>query len=157
MNKKGLKAKFGLVSFCLGLFLAATLPSYAGEAMDKFEIGNELLSKGSAKSAIFFYDKCIKLNPSFYPAYIKRGDALRKLGKYKWAKEDYRQAMKLNPACLEAKRKLYGTSSGKKRKKRRRKAKGPDRKGMSAKAKKGLSGSSGGLSSGSSFKPPTSD
>ena len=88
----------------------------AGEATEKYEIANDLAAHGSYKMSLLFYDKAIKKNRYFWPAYMKRGDALARLGKPGWALDDYRQALKLNPACKEAKRKINRLTSRRRKK-----------------------------------------
>lgn len=150
-----------VLGLCLFLSVFIACPAcLASEAMDKYKIGAELLSKGSAESALFFFDKSIKLNPNFYPAYVKRGDALKMLGKTSWAKEDYKYALRLNPRCSEAKAKLGGLSS---KRKPRKKPKSGGSSASSAVATKstpddkGLSGMSRKISTGKTSAPPTSD
>ena len=151
------------INLVFNLALLAILPiamvvlapvCFAGEAMDKFEIGTKLLSKGRPQSAVFFFDKCIKINPSYYPAYIKRGDALKMMGKKSWAKADYKYALKLNPGSSEAKAKLRSLGGSRKKKSRKRRV---------AKSKKSKN-LSGGLSRAKTSKktvkiaaPPSSD
>lgn len=123
-------------------------------AMDKFALANKLYDKGSYHASVIFYDKCLKLNPSYYPAYVKRGDALRKLGKTKWAREDYQEALKLNPRCAEAKAGLRSLGKGKKRKRKRSR-----KKSSVSKAKKatGFSRLRTTTKKRKKVKPPTSD
>ncbi|MBI1271649.1 tetratricopeptide repeat protein [bacterium] len=150
-----------VLGFCLFFLVFFACPAcLATEAMDKYQIGAELLSKGSAESALFFFDKSIKLNPNYYPAYVKRGDALKKLGKTSWAIEDYKYALKLNPRCSEAKARLGGLSP---KRKARKKPKSGGSNASSAVASKsapndrGLSGMSRKISTGKTSAPPTSD
>ncbi|MGD9682746.1 MAG: tetratricopeptide repeat protein [Candidatus Obscuribacterales bacterium] len=106
--------------------LSAPGAALASEASEKFELGDELLRRGSADSAVFFFDKCLKLNPYYWKAYLRRGDALNKLGEKYQAKLDYQEALKINPQCSEAKKKLSALSGRSTRKKKTRSHSSPD-------------------------------
>ncbi|MBZ0188090.1 MAG: hypothetical protein K8F91_17715, partial [Candidatus Obscuribacterales bacterium] len=140
-------------------------------AKDKYDLGNSLLKNGSAESAVFFFDKSLKLNPYYWPAYLKRADALQKLGQASLAKLDYQKAIEINPHCTEAKRKLSALSKGGKSKSRsfekdqKTTAKKPDTTEKATKSSKaterpGRSKASGfsrsSNSTGKSAAPPTS-
>lgn len=106
------------IAFVCLMSLLAPGSAAATEASEKFELGDELLRRGSAESAVFFFDKCIRLNPYYWKAYLRRGDALSKLGEKYQARLDYQEALKINPQCSEARKKL-GALSGKPVKKKK--------------------------------------
>lgn len=152
MIYRAIRGKTLFTALAAALALSAP-PAFAGKAMEKYELGNKLLSAGRPKSAIVFYDKCLKLNPSFYPAYIKRGDALAKIGQKSWAQADYKYALKINPRCGEARKKLNALSGKSSRK--RSTAKKTTHSKISQKKLSGAGLSR--ASKSSKLAPPTSD
>lgn len=148
---KSIATLTAIAVLCLASLLAPGA-ALASEASEKFELGDELLRRGSADSAVFFFDKCLKLNPYYWKAYLRRGDALNKLGEKYQAKLDYQEALKINPQCSEAKKKLSALSGRSTRKKKTRsqsssetQAKKESSGGLSRSAEEGTS-KGGGLS-----------
>jgi len=145
LSDKSIATLTAIAFVCLASLIAPG-SALASEASEKFELGDELLRRGSADSAVFFFDKCLKLNPYYWKAYLRRGDALNKLGEKQQARLDYQEALKINPQCGEARKKL-GAMSGnpsKKRKSRSRSSPGTEAKkensgGLSRAASEGTS------------------
>ena len=64
---------------------------------DYFRRGTEYLDNKKFDLSIEFFDKSIKLNNNFAPAYNNRGISYYKLKQYNKAIEDYNKAIELNP------------------------------------------------------------
>ena len=55
-------------------------------------IGNSLSSLGKSKASIRYYDKAIKINPEYSPAWHGKGKALGNLGRDEEAKKCFAKA-----------------------------------------------------------------
>ena len=53
------------------------------------------------------YDEILKINPRFVPAWLRKGEILRKLGKYEEALECYNKVLEIAPNITA----LYGKAS----------------------------------------------
>lgn len=99
-----MKIYFG---FILALFLVITGckksgPENEAEASKLYQQGNTFYDAGNYKKAIQFYDKAVDLDDQYANAYLKRGDAKRKLRDAKGAIDDYLKTIELKPMNSKA-------------------------------------------------------
>ena len=81
-------------------------PALASSAEEKTRLGNQLLERGYPNDALIFYDQAVDINPSYWPAYLNRGKALLRLGQRRYAMDDFKKTLQLNPDDAEARRYL---------------------------------------------------
>lgn len=98
--------RFALILACLVLFLSLWQPVCAATAEEKVKLGNRLLNDGYADQALIFYDQAVDINPHYWPAYLNRGKALLRLGQRRYAMDDFKKTLELNPDASEARRLL---------------------------------------------------
>jgi tetratricopeptide (TPR) repeat protein len=94
--------KFVLVLAGLVLFLSLLHPVIAATAEEKVKLGNRLLNEGYPDQALIFYDQAVDINPHYWPAYLNRGKALLRLGQRRYALDDFKKTLELNPDATEA-------------------------------------------------------
>ena len=87
----------------------SALPAHAGSAEEKTRLGNQLLGRGYPNDALIFYDQAVDINPYYWPAYLNRGKALLRLGQRRYAMDDFKKTLQLNPEASEARQYLGGT------------------------------------------------
>lgn len=87
-------------------FLSLLQPVWAAGAEEKVKLGNRLLNEGYPDQALIFYDQAVDINPHYWPAYLNRGKALLRLGQRRYAMDDFKKALELNPDSAEARRLL---------------------------------------------------
>jgi tetratricopeptide (TPR) repeat protein len=85
----------------------ATLAAYrknikALNAFEWFEKGYARDASGDCGGAINAYNKALRVDPEFAPAYNNRGKCYTKLGSYRKAIKDFTMAISLNPALAQA-------------------------------------------------------
>lgn len=85
-------------------------PVIAASAEEKTRLGNQLLGHGYPSDALIFYDQAVDINPYYWPAYLNRGKALLRLGQRRYAMDDFKKTLQLNPGASEARRYLGGGS-----------------------------------------------
>jgi tetratricopeptide (TPR) repeat protein len=71
--------------------------SVSKSALDWFNKGNQLYTKGSYESAIMCFDKAIELDSSYDSPWINKGYCLKFLGRYDEALKAFDKATTLNP------------------------------------------------------------
>lgn len=93
------------------IFLFSLLLLAACDTGEKTEIsraqelylqGNEYYNDGNNERAIDYYSMAIQLDPDHAPAYLKRGDAKRKLRDHVGAIRDYDRCIELRPTGARA-------------------------------------------------------
>lgn len=77
-------------------------------ARDKIALADRLMREGYTRKALDFYDLAIRANANFWPAYLKRGDCLAKLGQWSLAQDDYKKVLQLDPGNPQARSRLHG-------------------------------------------------
>lgn len=83
----------------------------AATAEEKVKLGDKLLKQGYASDALLFYDQAVDLNQYYWPAYLNRGKALLQLGQKRFALDDFKKVLQLNPDSAEARHYLTGANN----------------------------------------------
>ena len=71
-------------------------------ALSHYYLGEIMLSKSNHDAAVKHLAEAVKLNPTFAPAYLELGNALRKLERHESAADCFKKARQLNPSQTEA-------------------------------------------------------
>ena len=110
VEPKGVRNVKVLTAAIAGLVMlsCSALPAHASTAAEKTKLGNQLLGQGLANDALIFYDQAVDINPYYWPAYLNRGKALLRLGQTRYAMDDFKKTLQLNPDASEARRYLGG-------------------------------------------------
>jgi Flp pilus assembly protein TadD len=95
------------LAMTIGFFMPLSV--VASEAMEKIQLADQLMAQGYTRKALDYYDLAIRANEHFWPAYLKRGDCLRKLGQASLARDDYKKVLQLDPGNPQAASRLHGS------------------------------------------------
>lgn len=92
-----------LLLFILGMLVYLYVPASRQEAwQEQYSAGSRYLSDGDYQEAVLAFSAAIGISPKRSEAYIGRGDAYAELGNYDAARQDYRQAMEMEPSRQES-------------------------------------------------------
>jgi tetratricopeptide (TPR) repeat protein len=86
--------------FFIGVFFNAN--AQLSEADNLVQAGVKKASKKDYSGAIIDYNNAIIIAPTYYVAYVNRGNAKKNLGKISEAMQDFNIAIKMQPKCLIA-------------------------------------------------------
>jgi Flp pilus assembly protein TadD len=96
-----------ILALSFTLLFSMPLNAVASEATEKVALADRLMSSGYTRKALDFYDLAIRANENYWPAYLKRGDCLAKLGQRELARDDYKKVLQLDPGNPQAASRLH--------------------------------------------------
>ena len=70
--------------------------------ISSFNRGSNYMTKGKYDQAILYFDKTVKLNPKFAPAYCNRGTCYYEKSEYDRAILDFTKSLEINPKLTDA-------------------------------------------------------